>query len=105
MQVNRQYKGKIMKTGESAPCADTNRTAQAAEYLIDMTQRTILFWDIMRKRGNIFWERLQGKHPVLAFEHKMILDGRKLKRPVNFGLVRIVPPERVPPRPGKDPLW
>jgi hypothetical protein len=29
---------------------------------------------------------------VLSFEAELVLDGRSLPRPVNYGLVRIVPP-------------
>jgi len=75
---------------------------QAAwEYWTDVVQRTVLFWDVMRKRGNLFLEHEQkGKPPVLVFEHEMVLDGRTLERPVNYFLVRIIPPAgtRVDPR-------
>jgi hypothetical protein len=65
----------------------------AWEYWIDAAQRTVLFWDTMRKRGNQFLEHEQkGKPPVLVFEHEMVLDGRTLERPVNYFLVRIIPP-------------
>lgn len=30
--------------------------APAAEYLIDAAQRSVLFWDVMRQRGNQYWE-------------------------------------------------
>ena len=37
--------------------------------------------------------------PVLAFDYDLIVDGRKLERPVNHALVRIHPPEgTMPPR-------
>jgi hypothetical protein len=63
------------------------------DYWIDAAQRTILFWDVMRKRGNHFLEHeAQGKPPVLAFDHELVLDGRTLERPVNYFLVRILPP-------------
>jgi Protein of unknown function (DUF3141) len=67
---------------------------QAAwEYWTDAAQRTVLFWDVMRKRGNQFLEHEQkGKPPVLVFEHETVLDGRTLERPVNYFLVRIIPP-------------
>ena len=66
---------------------------QAAwDYWTDAAQRTVLFWDVMRKRGNAFLEReAQGKPPVLVFAHEMVLDGRTLERPVNYFLVRIIP--------------
>ena len=66
---------------------------QAAwEYWTDAAQRTVLFWDVMRQRGNQFLEHAEkGKPPVLVFEHEMVLDGRTLERPVNYFLVRIIP--------------
>lgn len=82
------------------------RPWQAAwEYWTDSVQRTILFWDVMRQRGNLFVEHeAQGKPPVLAFEHEMVLDGRTLERPVNYFLVRIVPPVGMRPDPRKRPF-
>ena len=29
-----------------------------SEYLVDSVQRSVLFWDVMRKRGNIFLENV-----------------------------------------------
>ena len=63
---------------------------------IDAAQRSVLFWDTLRDRGNRFLEHeRQGKPPVLHFEHEMVLDGRKRPRAVNYALVRIVPPDGV----------
>jgi Protein of unknown function (DUF3141) len=51
----------------------------------DMAQRSILFWDTIRRRGNQFLEHERaGKPPVLAYEYEMIMDGRTLERPVNL---------------------
>ncbi|HEY2586085.1 MAG TPA: DUF3141 domain-containing protein [Tepidisphaeraceae bacterium] len=62
------------------------------EYCADAAQRTILFWDVMRQRGNTYLKHQEsGKPPVLAFEHEMIIDGRKLERPCNYALLRIKP--------------
>src|SRR4051794_11661758 len=67
-----------------------------ARYAIDFAQRSVLFWDTMRKRGNQFLEReRQGLPPGLHFDYEMVLDGRSLDRPVNYALVRILPPEGV----------
>lgn len=64
---------------------------QAWEYWCDSAQRTILFWDVMRKRGNIYLEHIrQQQPPVLAFDNEMIEDGRNFERPVNYALVRIL---------------
>jgi len=79
---------------------------QAAwEYWTDAAQRTVLFWDVMRKRGNQFVEREEkGKPPVLIFEHEMVLDGRTLERPVNYFLVRVIPRAGVRQDPRKRPF-
>ena len=79
---------------------------QAAwDYWIDAAQRSVLFWDVMRKRGNAFLEHeAAGKPPVLAFEHELVLDGRTLEHPVNYFLVRIVPPADVRIDPRKRPF-
>jgi pimeloyl-ACP methyl ester carboxylesterase len=66
----------------------------AMEYGIDAAQRAVLFWDVMRQRGNQYREHLAQTVPnVLNYEAELIVDGRILKRPVNYGLVRIVPPK------------
>lgn len=63
----------------------------AADYLNDAGQRTALFWDVLRKRGNTYLEHLKkGQPPVLVFDYEMILDGRTLPRVVNYALVRII---------------
>ncbi len=64
------------------------------EYLVDAGQRTVLYWDVMRRRGNQYLERMAEKVPhVLQFDHHLILDGRTLPRPVNYGIIKIDPPE------------
>jgi len=68
----------------------------AFEYLTDTAQRSVLFWDVMRQRSNQYREHLAQTAPhVLDYHGELILDGRMLARPVNYGLVRIVPPEGV----------
>ena len=68
----------------------------ALDYLIDLSQRTILFWDVMRQRGNGYREHLAKTVPhVLRYKVELVIDGRTLERPVNYGLVRIVPPDGV----------
>jgi len=66
------------------------------QYATDAAQRSILFWDILRERGNVFVEHEKGgKPPVLHFDYEIISDGREFKRAVNYALVRIIPPEGV----------
>ncbi len=73
-------------------------------YATDFAQRSILFWDTLRQRGNNFVEHNRaGLPPVLHFEHEMVVDGRNLHHPVNYALVRIVPPEGVQVDPKRRP--
>ena len=65
-------------------------------YQIDLLQRSVLFWDTLRQRGNNFLaHELAGKPPLLVYDYEMIIDGRRLPRPVNYALVRILPPKGV----------
>lgn len=62
----------------------------AGAYLLDQTQRNIMFWDVIRKRGNNYFSHLEaGQPPVLIFDYEMIMDGRKFERPVNYALLGI----------------
>jgi pimeloyl-ACP methyl ester carboxylesterase len=79
--------------------------APAVEYMCDAAQRSILFWDVMRQRGNQYRERLAETVPhVLEFAVELVMDGRELDRPVNYGLVRIVPPKGVVIDPARRPF-
>ena len=71
-----------------------------SEYMKDCGQRWILFLDTLCQRGDACIVReTEGFKPVLAFDYDMVVDGRKLDRPVNYALVRIHPPEgTMPPR-------
>src|SRR5215468_9825941 len=70
--------------------------APAMEYAIDAFQRGVLFWDVMRQRGNQYLEHMAEAVPnVLDYEAELVVDGRTLERPVNYALVRIVPPTGV----------
>ncbi len=76
--------------GASSPAGGW--TSEAWEYWVDAMQRQILFWDVLRKRGNQAIEHYKaGKPPVLVFDYEMVVDGRQLERPVNYALVRIKP--------------
>jgi pimeloyl-ACP methyl ester carboxylesterase len=65
-------------------------------YAVDVLQRSILFWDTLRQRGNVYIEHTSsGLKPLLHFDYETVLDGRTLDRPVNYALLRIVPPNGV----------
>lgn len=69
-------------------------TASAVEYMIDAGQRSVLFLDIMRRRGDQYQEHIAQTAPnVLHYRAELVMDGRKLTEPVNYALVRIIPPD------------
>jgi pimeloyl-ACP methyl ester carboxylesterase len=74
-------------------CA-TDLAREAWEYWIDACQRGVLFLDVLRQRSERYHEHAAKIAPhVLMFGCELLMDGRKLPRPVNYALVRIVPPE------------
>ena len=98
--------GKLTQPSESFATAPSSNNAKAlwplgmfglaTEYMVDAAQRSILFWDVMRQRGNQYREHLAETVPhVLDYQVEVVVDGRTLDRPVNYGLVRIIPPASV----------
>jgi tellurite resistance protein len=74
-------------------------------YAIDTMQRSILFWDALRQRGNIYLEhRAQGEPPILDFAYEIVLDARTFSRPANYALLRIQPKPGMTVDPGKRPF-
>jgi len=87
---------KSASPGEALPSQFASLFASALEYLVDSGQRSVLFLDVMRRRGEQYREHLAETVPhVLNYEVELVADGRHLKRPVNYGLVRIRPPVSV----------
>jgi pimeloyl-ACP methyl ester carboxylesterase len=79
--------------------------ASAMEYMVDAAQRSVLFWDVMRQRGNQYREHMAEAAPnVLNYQVELVIDGRTLGRPVNYGLVRVVPPPGVELDPTRRPF-
>lgn len=78
---------------------------QVSDYWVDFWQRTILFWDVLRQRGNQYYRHRAMSEPhVLHFEGEEVLDARTFERPVNYGLIWIKPPEGVVTDPRKRPF-
>lgn len=66
------------------------------DYLKDYLERSVLFMDVMRKRGNQMMDMTHNNSAtVLNFEHKVIMDGSKFERPINYWLAEILPPKGV----------
>src|SRR5215207_2772620 len=75
------------------------------EYWLDAMQRTVLCLDALRQRGDTHLDRTEKLAPhVLSFDREVLVDGRALPRPVNYALVRIVPPAGVGTEPSKRPF-
>ena len=70
--------------------------APFVDFAVDAAQRSILFWDVMRQRGNQYREHMAETVPhVLDYQTELVMDGRTLERPVNYLLARIKPPADV----------
>ena len=79
--------------------------ASAVEYMVDAGQRSVLFLDVMRQRGDQYREHIAQTAPhVLQYAAELIIDGRKLDEPVNYALVRIIPPKGVEIDPKRRPF-
>ena len=89
--------------GLSLPFGDLQNAWFA--YAIDTMQRSILFWDAMRQRGNIYLEhRAQGEPPILDFAYEIVLDARTFSRPANYALLRVLPKPGMTVDSGKRPF-
>jgi hypothetical protein len=60
------------------------------DYIRDAFERSLLFLDVLRQRGNDYLEQSSRTAPhVLNFEFRLLIDGRKLPKPVNYALVEM----------------
>jgi pimeloyl-ACP methyl ester carboxylesterase len=66
----------------------------ATDYAVDFWQRSMLFLDILRRSGNQQADMTSRPiNAVLIYEYEVILKGSSLARPVNYALVRVLPPK------------
>ncbi|MDM9559592.1 DUF3141 domain-containing protein [Bordetella petrii] len=87
------------------PASSANPWLAAYEYAVDTLQRSVLYTDVMRQRGNQYHSHMAKRAPnVLSMKSELILDGREFDRPVNYGLLRILPPADVQVDPQKRPF-
>ena len=88
----------------AGPAGLTN-PVEAAAYAVDAWQRSVLFLDVMRRRAvENEAHRAEVAPNVLDYKAELVLDGRRLERPVNYLLARILPPEGVEIDPRKRPF-
>ena len=51
--------------------------ASAVEYMMDASQRSVLFLDVLRRRGDQYREHIAQTAPhVLQYAAELIIDGR-----------------------------
>jgi pimeloyl-ACP methyl ester carboxylesterase len=79
------------RLGEQAKRGEIS--GMAAEYARDAAERAVLALDVLRQRGdNDIAHEKAGTPPVLIYDHEVALDGATLPRPVNYFLLKIIPP-------------
>lgn len=87
----------VIPKSQTEPASETAQPAPnpfvgtPLAYAIDTFQRSILFWDVIRKRANNFLEHeREGLPPVLNFEYELVLDARTFEHPCNYALLKII---------------
>ncbi|MCX5565829.1 DUF3141 domain-containing protein [Alcaligenes faecalis subsp. phenolicus] len=74
-------------------------------YANDAWQRTVLYHDVMRRRGNQYYSHLAEETPhVLSMPFERVMSGLDLPRPVNYSLIRILPHDGMVIDPRKRPF-
>ena len=75
------------------------------EYMVDAFQRSVLFLELLRQRGNEEIEiTSRPMATALRFEHEVLMSGLSLPRPINYTLSRIVPSPGVVIDPRRRPV-
>jgi pimeloyl-ACP methyl ester carboxylesterase len=88
--------GAMLEKMPAVVTAAASPALDAWSYWVDAWQRSLLFLDVMRQRSERYQEHAAKSAPhVLKFECDLVIDGRKLQKPVNYALVRIRPPQGV----------
>lgn len=85
------------RTQAAVPAAANRRASRAISaldvlaYQRDALERSILFFDTLRKRANALLEHERlGLPALLNFKSETILDARQFEHPVNYALLRII---------------
>lgn len=75
------------------------------EYWLDFGQRSLLYWDALRQRGdNTLAHEHSGYPLLLKFPYATLIDGRQLPRPVNYSLLKIIPEADQPSNGKRAPV-
>ncbi|QJD58223.1 DUF3141 domain-containing protein [Pseudomonas sp. gcc21] len=75
------------------------------EYLNDAGQRSLLFMDTLRQRGDNTLAHQRNAFPLLiSFDYEVLVDGKDLPQPVNYSLLRIIPDAKQTIAETKQPI-
>jgi hypothetical protein len=95
----------MTRRGETPEIPGAGLLSAWRAYAVDAWQRSVLFLDVLRRRGNALIEHAEASDPhVLSFDFDVVLEGRTLPRPVNYWLARIRDPKGREPDPAKRPF-
>ena len=80
----------VAESSSAKADASSFQLGEVWNYGIDVWQRSVLFWDVLRQRANIMMEHQEaGMPPVLTFQYETLLDARRFEHPANYALLRI----------------
>lgn len=81
---------------KKAPPWAFNAAQDVWDYWLDAWQRSVLFLNVMQERSARYEAHAAKIAPhVLKFRCDLVMDGRSLKRPVNYVLARVTPPKGI----------
>ena len=96
MEAQSISKQRSAKSPLPAEAPSSNVMTAWPEYMVDAFQRSVLFLDLLRQRGNEEIEiTSRPTATVLRFEHEVLMTGLSLRRPMNYSLLHILPPARM----------
>ena len=108
--AHERYRTQLMRIGGEfaarpwAPSTPIDVWKAWTEYALDTAERSVLFWDTLRQRGDAYLEHERAGHPpLLHFQHETVMDGRTFEHPVNYALLRMIPPPDVELYPERRP--
>jgi pimeloyl-ACP methyl ester carboxylesterase len=86
----------VNKLGELSDQVGKVIPAALNDYARDVWQRSVLFLDVLRQRGNQHEQMLaHATTSVLIYDSELVMRGDELHHPVNYSLLRVIPPEGV----------
>lgn len=81
----------------STPTEDpSNPLTDLLAYQVDFWQRSVLFLDTLRERGDDMLDhQRQNMPPLLIFDYELLLDARRFEDPANYALLKVTGAEGI----------